>query len=103
MRRHLTRPKIFDESSHVVGLVGTESDMVIGPAAVEQRERRLALGSAGCACDRGADGEAIAVLHQHVAHEGGSRDLPPRFIPKRQRIPEMEVRAPKRKIPGKRG
>jgi hypothetical protein len=69
MRRHLTRAKIFDESSHVVGLVGTESDMVIGPAAVEQRERRLALGSAGCACDRGADGEAIAVLHQHVAHE----------------------------------
>jgi hypothetical protein len=33
--------------------------MLIGSAAVEQRERRLALGSAGCACDRGADGEAL--------------------------------------------
>jgi len=75
--------------------------ILIGPAAVEQREHRPALGSAGCACYRGADGEAITVLHQHGPSSLATYLL--RFTPKKiQRIPEMEVRAPKGKIPGKR-
>lgn len=56
--------------------VGAESDSSSPLAAVQHRQRRLALGNAGGVGERGIDDQAVAVFHQQVTHEAQPARLP---------------------------
>jgi hypothetical protein len=69
VRCDLATAQVFDEGSHVIGLVGAKRDAPIRLAAIEQSKRRLALRRAVCVRGGRIDREPIAVLHQHLGHE----------------------------------
>src|SRR5438445_12670674 len=69
MRRHLAFTQRLDELDHVLGLVGTERDPLPGkPMIVDEGEGCLALGCAGRLRYVAGNCQAVAVLHQDMAH-----------------------------------
>ena len=75
-RRHLHRAQFVDEVLRVIGFVGTQRDRLrsIG-ARLDHVQRRDPLGVAVGWCQAGVDHQAVAVLHQGMAHEAELRFL----------------------------
>src|SRR6185437_1940570 len=60
--------QVADEAAHVIGLVGAQRDTTPRAPAIEHDQRRFALGRARRQSDRPIHNQAVAVLHQRVAH-----------------------------------
>ncbi len=68
MRRDVDLAQFGNEADHVVSLVRAQRDTVAPLQAFQHSQRRLPLGSAGGVGQQGIDDQAVAVLHQQMAH-----------------------------------
>ena len=76
VRGHALAPHLSDEVGRVVGLVSTQRDAAAVGHVSDHRLGRLTLGGAGGERRGGAHHQAVAVLHDYVAHVAQLRSLP---------------------------
>src|ERR1700678_3977871 len=69
MRDDVAPAQLLDEAAHIVGFVGAKGDPSSAPGpAVQHGQCRFPLGSASSLSDDAVDRQAMAVLHQRMAH-----------------------------------
>jgi hypothetical protein len=69
MWRHIMLPQFLHEGPHVVALVGTQSDPSSARDVSQDLDRSFPFRFPGRVGQSGTDGQAVPVLHHHMAHE----------------------------------